>query len=70
MVNDVERDQHSSAVGAALIQHAAVVLPVVLAGGLVVMFGNIRIKDLSEAVRQVKEMGMAQPDATAEQGES
>jgi len=62
--------EESRAVGAGLVQHAAVVLPVVVAGGLVVMFGKIRIKDLSEAVRQVREMGMAQPKTAAEQGES
>lgn len=62
--------EESRAVGAGLIQHAAVVLPVVVAGGLVVMFGKIRIQDLTEAVRQVKKMGMAQPKTAAEQGES
>lgn len=60
--------EESHAVGAALIQHAAVVLPVVVVGGLIVTFGRIGIRDLSEAVRQVKQMGMAPPERAAEQG--
>ena len=38
--------------------------------GLIVMFGNIGLRDLKEAVKQVKEMGMPAPEQPAAQGES
>ncbi len=45
------------AVGAALLQHAVVVLPIVVLGGLIVMVDRIPLEDLTGAARQMRQMG-------------
>jgi uncharacterized protein (TIRG00374 family) len=47
----------TAAVGAGLLVHAATVLPIVVLGGLVLVFGRSSIQDLVRALRQVRAMG-------------
>ena len=51
------------AVGAALLVHAAVVLPLILLGGVLIAVNRGTIQDLMRALRQVREMGS--PSSTA-----
>ena len=48
---------NSLAVGAGLLLHAASVLPVLLLGGLLIVMGRSSIRDLTRALRQVRQMG-------------
>jgi uncharacterized membrane protein YbhN (UPF0104 family) len=45
------------AVGAGILQHAVVVLPIILLGGLLLIVDRIPVQDLLHAARQVREMG-------------
>ena len=49
--------EETVAVGAGLVQHAAMILPVVLLGGVLLVVDRIRFQDLVQAARQVREMG-------------
>ncbi|MHC4430076.1 MAG: lysylphosphatidylglycerol synthase domain-containing protein, partial [Planctomycetota bacterium] len=53
-----------AAVGAGLLVHAAVVLPVILLGVLILIVDRIPIQDLVEAVRQVRLLGASPPPVT------
>jgi len=49
------------AVGAGILQHAVVVLPIILLGALLLMVDRIPVHDLLHAARQVREMGSIPP---------
>ena len=53
--------EETVAVGAELLQHAAMILPVVLLAGVLLVVERIRIQDLVQAARQVREMGSSPP---------
>jgi uncharacterized membrane protein YbhN (UPF0104 family) len=56
------------AVGAGLLQHAVVVLPIILLGVVLLVVDRISIQDLLQAARQVREMGSAPAAAAAPAG--
>ena len=49
------------AVGAGLLQHAAVVLPVLLLGAILLIVNRIPVHDLLQAGRQLRDMGAPPP---------
>ena len=53
------------AVGAGLLQHAVVVLPILLLGAILLVVDRIPIHDLLQAARQVRDMGAVPPPPEA-----
>lgn len=55
----------SQAVGAGLLQHAVIVVPIILLGGGLLIIDRIPIQDLVQAARQAREMGSGPASVTA-----